>query len=111
MNAGGLDERITIKTLTSSSIDLNGDVIDYYTSSSLWCNAKSETGDESVSNEVANVVSRYTFTIRYNNSVTESSNVVYNGYPYNIRYIESPFGRTQWSKLHCERQIGTQNGR
>jgi len=110
MNAGNLDERISIKTLSSSSIDLNGDVINHYTSASYWCNAKSESGDEIISNDIDTISSRYAFTIRHNPSITESSNVIYNGYIYNIRYIDSPFGRNQWNKLHCERQIGAQNG-
>lgn len=109
MNAGNLDERITIKTWSSSSVNLAGDVIDYYTTGSIWCNAKSENGDENVSNDIDVITSRYVFTIRDNKSITERTGILYNGYNYNIRYIESPFGRNQWNKLHCERQIGPAN--
>lgn len=106
MNAGQLDERITVKTWTSSSIDLHGGVVDFYTSASYWCNAKSENGDEIVSNGIDGVVSRYTFTIRYNPAVVETSELIYNGHPYDIKYIESPFGRNQWTRIHASRTTG-----
>lgn len=106
MNAGQLDERITIKTMYSSSIDLHGGVVNYYTTASVWCDAKSENGDGGVSNGMDRVVSRYTFTVRHNPAIKESSEIVYNGYNYDIRYIESPFGRNQWHIIHAERTIG-----
>lgn len=103
MNAGNLDSRIILKTQTSSSIDIHGQVIPVYSTSSLWTKAKSANGSEGNLSGVDVIKSSYQFTIRHTDSVTEESVIIFNGYEYNIRYIDSPFGRGQWLIISADR--------
>jgi head-tail adaptor len=106
MDAGQLDSRITVKNQISSSIDVHGEVIPFYATASIWTKAKSMNGTENTPNGVQVVRSMYSFTIRDGASVVdESSVIVFNGFEYNIRYLDTPFGRGSWLVIQAERVV------
>lgn len=106
MDAGKLDQRIEVKTLVSSSMDMHGGIRRFYSSSSLWANAKTEGGDETIAGGVDVVTSRYVFTVRHTDQIKETSDIYFNGSKYDIYYIESPYGKERWLKIHASRKIG-----
>lgn len=106
MDAGQLDDRITLKAVYSSSIDAAGGVHDFYATSSVWCKAKSESGDETTVGNIDRNTVRYSFFTRYNPSITEDCEIIFHNQPYNVKYIESPFSRNQWMYIHAYRYVG-----
>lgn len=102
MNAGKLDEKITLLEVVSSSMDIHGQVFPVYASSSIWCKANSVAGDEQLIGGVDRIYSRYSFMIRKNPDVKEDTQIIYKDKTYNIIYIKDAFNRNTYTEVIAE---------
>lgn len=106
MNAGNLQNLITVRTLASQSLDIYGEPVKTYATQSTWAKVKSLNGGESAQNNVFIGSAAYEFTIRSGSAdVQQSSEVLFNGNAFNVRYVDQPFGRNQWLIIRADRQM------
>lgn len=90
MNPGELNKKIVLEIVASGSVDVYGDSIDTYTTSSIWANVKEDGGDKISNGGMVKTGASYTFTIWENDSVTENSFIYYKNNRYRIDFISNP---------------------
>lgn len=88
MNPGLLNERITLKTPTSSSLDRFGQTVVTYTTASLWASVKMVSGNENNANGLIVSNTTYTFITRHRDTTSEKCIVTYNSRNYNVVAVE-----------------------
>jgi SPP1 family predicted phage head-tail adaptor len=107
MNIGLFNERIILSSPVSSSVDIYGQVIPTYATSSVWAAVAKQNGSEANNNGVQYTSARYVFTIRNNisGSLDERTNVVFGGKTYNVVFVEeAAYTNKRFLKLTGERQ-------
>lgn len=105
MRAGKLDRSITVQSFTST-------VNDYGTPVSVWTNVATvraqiiQSSTEEFLTSGASDTTSIIFRTRYFAAVTNGSQVIYEGQPYNVREVKE-IGRRKGMDLRCERQVST----
>lgn len=102
MNSGKLNERLELRFVVSSSMDIHGQVFPVYGSSSLWAEANTVSGDDQNIGGVDRTYSRYSFTVRKNTLINEDSIIIYNNKTYNIIYIINKFKKDIYTEVIAE---------
>jgi SPP1 family predicted phage head-tail adaptor len=95
---GELDRRITLRTPSIATNDYGERVRTYADTSSLWAKVdyiKGKEGDEA--DKLASV-KRVDFLVRYNTSITETSQIAWDGDTFEIEAV-LPIGRKQFMHL------------
>lgn len=88
INPGLLNQRIVLKYPTSASVDVYGQSILTYASSSLWSQVTKQGGGEVNNNGYVVNTANYLFVVRTNSNITEKASITYDGNIYNITFLD-----------------------
>ena len=88
INPGLLNQRILLEYPTSASIDVYGQSILTYASSSIWTQVTKQGGGEVNNNGYIVNTANYLFVARSNTNITEKASITYDGNIYNITFLD-----------------------
>lgn len=109
---GYLDQRITLKTFTTTTGSI-GDVVktwaNFATSPNVWARVTPLRGSEAQAEDRTAAVQQYRFTIRQRSDISEEDRITWRGDDYNIRRVERNGQRKQYLDVIAERGVGNEN--
>lgn len=101
--AGSLNRRITIQTRLAGS-DAAGQPVDAWADlATRWADVRGETGMGTIRNggDVPAAIKKYSFRVRFIETVNESMRIVYAGQIYMIEAVRMDWSRREWTDLVC----------
>jgi len=102
MNAGELNQRITIQQATTSRDGYGAETKTWATHATVWASKKHSTSRELYAAQKVNAEITDLFIIRYRAGVTTRMRVSYNGKYYDILGADDPDGRRREIHLLCK---------
>jgi head-tail adaptor len=107
MNAGKLDQFITIERRATATDGMGGFIDAWATHCEVWANVKAKAGREGLSEGRTNAVYVVNFTIYNIADLSELDRIVWNEETYNIRNIMREGNRALHVKIEAERGVAS----
>ena len=101
MKAGKLDRVVRLEHSTQSRDAARAAVPTWTQYAEVWAQVTQVRGAEVVKNGILTAEQAATFLIRFRDDVRPSDRIVYNGKPWNVRYVRE-FGRREGLELTAE---------
>lgn len=103
---GELDQLITIEREQLTDDGTGGQDLEWVTVvTDLWAKVRPLSGNEQERYDQVNAMAMATFVIRYRDDLLPTDRIVWNGEPYNIRYIPPVSGREMYLAINAERGV------
>lgn len=107
MQAGKLDQRITIQRFAETADGAGGITTAWSDIMTVWANAKAKAGRESLLEGRMAATFVTVFTIRQLSELTDVDRIVWQGVTYNIRGILRESPRDQYLRVEAERGVAS----
>lgn len=110
MNAGKLDQRVTLQANTTVSDGMGGNTkgwADFATTPTVWAGVKAVRGNEGMDEGGTVASGLWLFTIRYRADVNETDRLMWRNEPYNIRNVKRSSQRDLYVIIEAERGVAT----
>jgi SPP1 family predicted phage head-tail adaptor len=103
MQAGDLDQRITLRH-ASLAADGHGGAVNTPTAyATVWASVKPMSGRERDKAESTEATSNYVVTVRMRDDVVEGDTIVWRGRILNVRFVRDKGPRGPWLEIEAEK--------
>lgn len=102
---GELDQRVTFQREVRHDDDMGGYSLSWENMFTTWAHAHPMSGGEREHSDRLNAQASYRFVIRYRTDFDETNRIMWDGIPYNIRYIGTRGRRAAHIEITAERGV------
>lgn len=102
---GELDQRVTFQREVRVDDGLGGYSLSWKDSFTTWAHAHPMSGREREFSDRLSAEARYKFVIRYRTDFHEADRIIWDGVPYNIRFIATRGRRSTFIEIEAERGV------
>lgn len=107
MQPGELDQRILIQFEVRTPDNYGGAALAWKALAKVWAKVRPVSGRERLAGGTIAAPALYRFTIRRRADVTEGMRIMWNGKPFNIRFIGDAGTRDAFMSLEAEAGVAT----
>jgi SPP1 family predicted phage head-tail adaptor len=101
MQAGYLDQRITLQARSASRDAMGGEVVTWADVATVWAAAEPLRGREYFAAQQVQAETQIRFRIRYRAGIVLTMRVLWRAQPYDIQAVIDPYGRKTSLELMC----------